>query len=309
MNTVVRVRHAIASAEDAGQRVDNFLFRELKGVPKGHVYRLLRTGQVRINGRRSKPTTRLGEGDDVRIPPVRSISAAPAPEAGDYSWLADCIIYEDDSLLVLNKPAGLAVHGGSGVKLGAIEALRALRPNARYLELVHRLDRDTSGCLMVAKRRSRLRAMHALLRTGQVEKCYLALLSGRLNDAQMVRAPLCKYHAPNGERRVRVDRSGKSAQTHFKPLSNYPDGTLVEVHIATGRTHQIRVHAIEIGHPVAGDNKYGVREVNRTWRNAGLKRMFLHAASLSFTAPWNDVPLVFNAPLDAPLREFLDGIA
>lgn len=303
------VRHAVANAEDEGQRVDNFLFRELKGVPKGHVYRLLRTGQVRVNGRRVKPTSRLAAGDDVRIPPVKQASAKPAAPTGqDLGWLANCIIYEDDSLLVLNKPAGLAVHGGSGLSLGAIEALRALRPQAPYLELVHRLDRETSGCLLIAKRRSRLRAMHELLRNGHVEKKYLALLSGHLNDAGSVTAALRKHQVAGGERRVHVDEGGKAAETRFKPLTMYGQGTLVEARILTGRTHQIRVHAAHLGHPVAGDDKYGEHETNRDWRRLGLKRMFLHAASISFTAPWNDVPLAFDAPLDSELRGVLDRL-
>ncbi|HET8552453.1 MAG TPA: RluA family pseudouridine synthase [Gammaproteobacteria bacterium] len=302
-------RHAVAGAEDAGQRIDNFLFRTLKGVPKGHVYRLLRTGQVRVNGRRVKPTRRLEDGDDIRIPPVQQASAQP-PARGiqDLSWLKDCIIYEDDSLLVLNKPAGLAVHGGSGLSLGAIEALRALRPQAPYLELVHRLDRDTSGCLLIAKRRSRLRAMHELLRNGEVEKKYLALLSGRLNDAGAVDVALRKHQIAGGERRVHVDETGKAAETHFKPLTIYEQGTLVEARISTGRTHQIRVHAAHLGHPVAGDDKYGEHETNREWRRLGLKRMFLHAASIGFTAPWNDVPLAFDAPLGEELKALLDRL-
>lgn len=302
-------RHAVADAEDAGQRVDNFLFRELKGVPKGHVYRLLRTGQVRVNGRRVKPTKRLEAGDDVRIPPVAVASPVRLVEGTqDLDWLADCIIYEDDSLLVLNKPAGLAVHGGSGLSLGAIEALRALRPNAPYLELVHRLDRDTSGCLLVAKRRSRLRAMHSLLREGQVEKKYLALLSGRMNDAVSVGAALRKHQIAGGERRVHVDEEGKAAESRFKPLTMYADATLVEVRILTGRTHQIRVHSAHLGHPVAGDDKYGERDINREWRKLGLKRMFLHAASIGFTAPWNEMPMAFDAPLDNELRSILDRL-
>ncbi|HET6724440.1 MAG TPA: RluA family pseudouridine synthase [Gammaproteobacteria bacterium] len=302
------VRHAVADAEDAGQRVDNFLFRELKGVPKGHVYRLLRTGQVRVNGRRVKPTNRLEAGDDVRIPPVAVAAEAKRPPEEGLEWLTERIVYEDDSLLALNKPAGMAVHGGSGLSHGVIEALRALRPKAPYLELVHRLDRDTSGCLLIAKRRSRLRAMHTLLREGQVEKKYLALLSGRQNDAVSVGAALRKHQIAGGERRVHVDEEGKAAESRFKPLTLYPDATLVEVRILTGRTHQIRVHAAHLGHPVAGDDKYGEREVNREWRKLGLRRMFLHAASIGFTAPWNDVPMAFDAPLDDELRSILDRL-
>jgi 23S rRNA pseudouridine955/2504/2580 synthase len=301
------VRHVEIAAGEAGQRIDNFLFRVLKGVPKGHIYRLLRTGQVRINGGRAKPTRRLAAGDDIRIPPIKRAAAKPraADGAHNLDWLVECIVYEDDGLLVLNKPAGLAVHGGSGLRLGAIEALRTLRPRAPYLELVHRLDRDTSGCLMIAKRRSRLRALHELLRTGQVDKKYLALLSGRANDAVTVDAPLKKHQSAGGERRVRVDDAGKASRTHFKPLARFSRATLVEVSIVTGRTHQIRVHAAHLGCPVAGDDKYGERETNRAWHDIGLKRMFLHAASIAFTAPWNDVPLAFNEPLDDELRAVL----
>ncbi len=300
------VRHTEIAADEDGQRIDNFLFRILKGVPKGHVYRLLRTGQVRINGRRARPTSRLAAGDDIRIPPVRRSSAKPGRAGADnLGWLAGRIVYEDEGLLVLNKPPGLAVHGGSGLSLGAIEALRALRPHAPYLELVHRLDRATSGCLMIAKRRSRLRALHELLRTGQVDKKYLALLSGRVNDAVTVNAPLKKHQIGAGERRVRVDDAGKPARTHFKPLARFSRATLVEARIATGRTHQIRIHASHLGYPIAGDDKYGERETNSAWREMGLSRMFLHAARIAFTAPWNDVPLAFNAPLDEELRAIL----
>lgn len=309
MQKTVTVRHAVANADDAGQRVDNFLKRELKGVPKGHIYRLLRTGQVRVNGGRIRPTHRLAAGDDVRIPPVKGKDTpVRAPHKEEVSWLADRIIYEDDSLLVLDKPAGLAVHGGSGVNIGAIEALRALRPKAPYFELVHRLDRQTSGCLLIAKRRDRLRALHQLLRKGEVEKKYLALLSGRLNDAGSVDAPLRQHRVAGGEKRIHVDETGKRAETWFKPLTIYADATLVEARIGTGRTHQIRVHAAHLGHPIAGDDKYAEHDVNREWRRFGLKRMFLHAASIGFTAPWNDVPLSFNAPLDGQLRAVLDRL-
>lgn len=304
------VRHAIVSSEDGGQRIDNFLFRELKGVPKGHVYRLLRTGQVRVNGGRAKPTQRLAPGDDIRIPPVEQPAAAPVrPGSRDRDRLAGRILYEDDGLLVLNKPAGMAVHGGSGLSYGVIEALRALKPEARSLELVHRLDRETSGCLLVATRRSRLRALHALLREGAVEKRYLALLSGQLvgGGRHEVSVALSK-HQVGGERRVRVDEEGKRATTTFNVLHRYQEGTLVEARIETGRTHQIRVHAAHLGHPLAGDDKYGGHDDNRRWRSLGLKRMFLHAASVAFTAPWNDEPMLFNAPLDEDLRGLLDRL-
>lgn len=303
-------RHAIVSSEDGGQRIDNFLFRELKGVPKGHVYRLLRTGQVRVNGGRAKPTQRLAPGDDIRIPPVEQPATAPVrPGSRDRDRLAGRILYEDDGLLVLNKPAGMAVHGGSGLSYGVIEALRALKPEARSLELVHRLDRETSGCLLIATRRSRLRALHALLREGAVEKRYLALLSGRLAGGRHeVNAGLLKHQAGGGERRVRIDEDGKAATTRLTVLERYRDATLVEAQIATGRTHQIRVHAAHLGYPLAGDEKYGEYDANRHWRALGLRRMFLHAASIAFTAPWNGEPRLFNAPLDDDLRAMLDRL-
>lgn len=307
----LRARHVRAGVEDDGQRIDNFLLRELKGVPKGHVYRLLRTGQVRVNGGRIKPTRRLAAGDDVRIPPVEREAAGTTPRPGDRDLgrLAASIVYEDEGLMVLNKPAGMAAHGGSGLSYGVIEALRALRPEAPYLELAHRLDRDTSGCLIVAKRRSRLRALHALLREGRVEKKYLALLTGRLAGGRReVAAALARTQVAGGERRVRVDAAGKPAVTHFAVLERYADATLVEARIETGRTHQIRVHAAHLGHPLAGDEKYGAHDANRAWRALGLRRMFLHAASIGFNAPWRDEPYLFGAPLPGELKSLLDEL-
>ncbi|WP_406672024.1 RluA family pseudouridine synthase, partial [Natronospira sp.] len=244
-----------AGEEDAGQRIDNYLRRVLKGVPKGLIYRLLRTGQVRVNRRRTKPHYRLEAGDSVRIPPVsgRSTRAGKVPERLQ-SRLGDRILYEDDRLIIINKPSGVPVHGGSGLHFGLIDALRQARPDARYLELAHRLDRETSGCLIIAKRRSTLRRLHAALRANRVEKRYLALVRGQWAKACTVDAPLARSHRDSGENRVFVSESGKPSRTDFRPLRHYPVAgqpgwTLVEARLHTGRTHQVRVHASSRGHP------------------------------------------------------------
>ncbi|MGA9855929.1 MAG: 23S rRNA pseudouridine(955/2504/2580) synthase RluC [Gammaproteobacteria bacterium] len=310
-NLIPKARRLAIDEEQAQQRLDNFLFRELKGVPKGHVYRLLRTGQVRVNGRRAKPDYRLASGDEVRIPPVRQAKTLPPARPGSrqLAVLQDAILFEDDQLLVINKPAGMAVHGGSGVSFGVIEALRNLRPEQRSLELVHRLDRDTSGCLVIAKKRSALRSLHAALREGMVEKHYLALLAGHwFGGEQRVQLALEKNVLQSGERRVRVAEAGKQAETLFKPLQVFKDATLVEVSIMTGRTHQIRVHAAHLMHPVAGDDKYGDRQANRIFRSLGLKRMFLHAHSLGFTHPLSGESMLVSAPLDDNLKIVLDRL-
>jgi 23S rRNA pseudouridine955/2504/2580 synthase len=306
-----KVRRLTVSEDDSGQRLDNFLFRHLKGVPKGHVYRLLRTGQVRINSRRCKPDYRLQAGDELRLPPVRQAEPVLLEQPRDWqrTALAAAILYEDAHLLVLDKPAGIAVHGGSGQSLGVIEALRMMRPDQPGLELVHRLDRETSGCLVIAKKRSALRALHAAIREGQMEKRYLALLAGRWEGGeQVVDVALEKNQLQGGERMVRVAAGGKPAESHFRPVSRFANATLVEVMIVTGRTHQIRVHAAHIGHPVAGDDKYGDREANKLFRGLGLKRMFLHAHSLNFTHPASGEPVAASAPLDDGLREVLDRL-
>ncbi len=307
-----RAAHVTVGPEDAGQRIDNFLLRHLKGVPRSHVYRLLRTGQVRVNKGRIKAQYRVEEGDVVRLPPVRTAAAAPSPAPGQdlVRKLDEWIVYEDADLLVIDKPAGLAVHGGSGVSYGLIEALRAARPDARFLELVHRLDRDTSGCVMIAKRRSMLRALHELMREGGIRKHYLALVVGEWQGgARKVQVALRKDLLKGGERHVKVDEDeGKRAISHFKPLQRFPDATLMEIGIVTGRTHQIRVHAAHLGHPVAGDDKYGDRDANRRLREQGLKRMFLHAASLGFERPGTGEPLAISAPLEPALRALLDTL-
>ncbi|MBV9621141.1 MAG: RluA family pseudouridine synthase [Gammaproteobacteria bacterium] len=304
------VKHVEVAAEDAGQRLDNFLHRHLAGVPRSRVYRVIRKGEVRVNGRRAGPETRLAEHDRVRIPPLRS---APAPEptvpgAGLLQRLAQAIVYEDERILVLDKPAGIAVHGGSGVSFGVIEGLRALRPG-EPLELAHRLDRDTSGCLLVARRSSVLRTLHALLREGAVEKRYLALLRGRWNlGTKRLDVPLRTDLRVGGERTVRAAAAGKAAVSRFRPVQFFGRlATLVEVSLETGRTHQIRVHAEHAGHPVAGDEKYGDAEFNRALAARGLARMFLHAHSLSFTWP-QGAPFSINTPLPAELAGVLDAI-
>lgn len=304
--------------ERAGQRLDNFLLGQLKGAPKSLIYKIVRSGQVRVNGGRAKAERRLEGGDEVRIPPVqlaaRGESAPPA--RGLVDALAQSIVFEDGRLLAINKPSGIASHGGSGVAHGVIETLRALRPD-ETLELVHRLDRDTSGLLVVAKRRSALRELQALMREGHaasgqgVEKRYLALLAGRMPDGTMsVDAPLHVHQRQGGERHVQVSEAGKPSLSHFKALERRRGQTYCEVRIETGRTHQIRVHAAHIGHPVIGDEKYGDAAVNKRLREqAGLKRLFLHAASLEFSLDEGRVPYVLNAPLAPELGEALDRLA
>ena len=302
------VRHLRVDAEAAGQRVDNFLLGQLKGVPRSLVYRLLRRGEVRVNKGRAKPHQRLAAGDEIRLPPVRT---AAATTVGDVpvrvmNDLAARILYEDDRVLVLDKPAGLAVHGGSGIAHGVIEALRAARPGAA-LELVHRLDRDTSGCLIIAKRRSALRFLHAQLRADQVYKRYQALLLGPLGGrVQRVELPLRKNLLQGGERMVRVDHAdGKPALTVFRRVAAYGGMTLVDVELHTGRTHQIRVHAAGIGAPVAGDDKYGRPEDRALARELGLNRLFLHAAELRFRPREDVAPVTVAAPLPAELAAVL----
>jgi 23S rRNA pseudouridine955/2504/2580 synthase len=298
-------------AEAAGQRIDNFLFSRLKGVPKSHVYRILRTGQVRVNGGRSKAQHRLSAGDVVRVPPVR-VTAEQEPQA-PAPWLRQRlesrVLYEDEDVLVVNKPPGMAVHGGSGLSFGVIEGLRAVRAQARFLELVHRLDRDTSGCLLIAKRRSMLRQLHEQFRGEGVDKTYLALFSGVwARRRQVVDAPLLKNVLQSGERMVKITAEGKAAVTEFRSLAPLSGATLVEAKPLTGRTHQIRVHARSLGHPLAGDARYGDPGVNQAFRRRGLKRLFLHAATLGFTHPRSGREIRVEAPLESDLADFLVAI-
>jgi 23S rRNA pseudouridine955/2504/2580 synthase len=299
--------------EAEGQRIDNFLMRTLKGVPKSHVYRILRSGEVRVNKGRVGPDERLVSGDVVRIPPVRT---AP-PRAESRSLVArpfkPTILYEDDAFLALDKPAGLAVHGGSGIALGLIEQLRAARPDARCLELVHRLDRETSGILLVAKRRTALTTLHAQLRNGEVEKRYLVLVQGPWRDAmRTVSVPLHKFSTREGERRVRVEEAGRAAATIFRRLKVWarrePPLALLEAELKTGRTHQIRVHLAHIQHPVAGDDKYGDFAWNRSLAKEGLKRMFLHAWRLKFRHPASGETVRIVSSVPPELSRFLTSL-
>ncbi|MBB4125049.1 23S rRNA pseudouridine955/2504/2580 synthase [Xanthomonas translucens] len=301
----------------AGQRVDNFLLGELKGAPRSLIYKLMRSGQVRVNGGRTKAERKLEAGDEVRIPPVKlhEEGEKTAPPDAFMARLEAAIVYEDARLLALNKPSGVASHGGSGISFGAIETLRALRPN-QTLELVHRLDRDTSGLLIVAKKRSALTEMQALMREDDrvegrgISKRYLTLLVGRMPDGVMsVDAPLHIGLRQGGERHVQVNPGGKASLSHFRVLERRGGHSYSEVRIETGRTHQIRVHAQHLGHPVAGDDKYGDPAVNKRLREQiGLKRLFLHAASLEFTLDGGKTPYLLNAPLADELAEALNRL-
>ena len=287
--------------ELAGQRIDNFLITALKGVPKTLVYRILRKGEVRVNKGRVKPEYKIQAGDIVRVPPVRLPERdEPAPVAqGLLQRLEAAIVYEDKALIVMNKPAGIAVHGGSGLSFGVIEALRQLRPDAKELELVHRLDRDTSGLLMIAKKRSMLRHLHAALRGDGVDKRYMALVRGHWPTAKkQVNAPLLKSNLRSGERMVEVNDEGKEALTLFRVLRRFGDfATIVEARPITGRTHQIRVHTLHAGHMIAGDNKYGDEDFSREIRELGGKRLFLHADALTVPLP-DGGELKLEAPVD-----------
>ena len=307
---MTRVRKVRIDAEAAGQRIDNFLRRELSGVPKGRLYRLLRRGEVRVNGGRIRAEYKLAEGDEVRLPPVRVQRESAAPGVALASRLVDRVLYEDKRLLVIDKPSGIAVHGGSGISHGVIELLRHARPELKDLSLVHRLDRETSGCLVLAKRRSALRELHAKFREGVVEKNYLALVVGdwQLGDI-LIDKPLLVQHRQGGERHVIVSDDGKPAQTRMALSRTFGKYSLLQCSPLTGRTHQIRVHAASVGHPLLGDERYGDAEENRRAKKLGLPRLFLHAQSIAFPDDsGND--LHFTAPLADDLERFLTvGIA
>lgn len=310
------VKQVVVAEDRDGQRLDNFLLGQLKGAPRSLIYKLVRSGQVRINGKRAKPDSRVSGGDEIRIPPVRLEEPGEQrpPPKSMLERLAASIVFEDRNLLALNKPSGIAAHGGSGISFGVIEGLRALRPG-EALELVHRLDRDTSGVLVIAKKRSALLELQALMREGEDEeapnKQYLTLLVGRMPQGTMtVEAPLLRSVLQGGERMVRVDPKGKPSTSHFKLIERRGGHSFCEVRIETGRTHQIRVHAAHLGHPVAGDEKYGEREANkRLAEQAGLKRLFLHAASMSFDLDQGRTPYLISAPLADDLRAVLDRLA
>jgi 23S rRNA pseudouridine955/2504/2580 synthase len=300
----------------AGQRLDNYLLRHLKGAPKSLIYRIIRSGEVRVNKGRADAADRLNLGDLVRIPPVKleKDPDAPKPAPAGAAKVAEGfpILFEDESLLALNKPAGVAVHGGSGLKYGVIEAMRLARPQAKFLELVHRLDRETSGVLLLAKKRQALVAMHELLREGKTDKRYSVLIKGRwpYEAKHHVRASLHKFVTAEGERRVTAtdDEDGQEAHTIFTLIKRYPEATLLEAQLKTGRTHQIRVHLASSGHPILGDDKYGDFDLNKRLAKEGLKRMFLHAARISFVHPATGERLRIEAPLPADCAKYLDSL-
>ncbi|MDA0680079.1 MAG: RluA family pseudouridine synthase [Proteobacteria bacterium] len=302
------VRKISVNEDFAGQRIDNFLRRELPGLPKSRLYRIIRRGEVRVNGGRVKAEYRLAVGDEVRIPPAR-VNDGPGDAApGQIASLESHIIFEDKRILVVNKPSGLAVHGGSGVSHGAIEILRASRPELTDLSLVHRLDRETSGCLVMAKRRSALRELHERFRQGTVEKNYLALVVGDWQFGEhLVDAPLHVEHRRNGERHVVVSGAGKPAQTLMTLSRTFGQYSLMQCQPRTGRTHQIRVHALHTGHPIAGDERYGDPEANASAKKLGLKRLFLHAQSIAFPDDSGN-ELHFTAPLPDELDRFLGKV-
>jgi 23S rRNA pseudouridine955/2504/2580 synthase len=306
-----KVRKVAVTAGDAGQRIDNFLLKRLPGVPRSHVYQLLRSGQVRVDGGRAKPERKLVLGEEVRIPPVRTAERGEPVRAPDavQNRLREAIVYEDADYLALCKPAGLAAHGGTGVAYGVIEAARGWGRHD-FLELAHRLDRDTSGVLLLAKSRPALLRAQAALREGLARKRYFALLVGRLQGgAREVDAALVKNRLGSGERFVEIDEDdGKPARSRFTPVTHYRDATLCEVEIFSGRTHQIRVHALALGHPVAGDRKYGTRQDQKALRDQGLRRMFLHAHFLELPAAGDFRKLTLSAPMTEELREFVERL-
>lgn len=303
MKDLSKVAALLVDADSDQQRIDNYLMRNCKGVPRSHIYRILRTGEVRVNSRRVDATYRVQVGDRVRVPPIRVAekpAGAPAPA------LTLPVIYEDAQFLAVDKPSGIAVHGGSGISFGVIERLRASRPDLSFLELVHRLDRETSGVLLLAKKRSALTALHAMLREGRTQKHYLVLVGGKWRDAKRtVDLPLHKYVNGAGERRVSVEGEGKQSITIFRKDRSVGPFTLLSAELRTGRTHQIRVHLAHLGFPVAGDDKYGDFEWNRELARQGLKRMFLHAAKLSFEHPVQGTRLVLESPLPEALGAFI----
>jgi 23S rRNA pseudouridine955/2504/2580 synthase len=293
-----KAKWLVVGEESEAQRIDNFLLRELKGVPKSHVYRVLRSGEVRVNSGRVKPDYRLRVGDRVRLPPIRTAQRPPPAKPLDLP-----IVFEDSSLLVIDKPSGVAVHGGSGVSYGVIESLRAARPLAKFLELAHRLDRDTSGLLLIAKKRSALVELHRMLRDGQVQKRYLAVVKGALAKKTLeLRESLHKYVTASGERRVSVHEDGMAAVTKVRKLKSNTEFSLLEVELLTGRTHQIRVHLAHAGYPIVGDDKYGDFALNRRLK----QRLLLHAAKLAFRHPTSGAPVKLESPLPPEMRAFVD---
>ena len=303
-----KVQFISIEEDEQSQRIDNYLIRVLKGVPKSKIYRILRKGEVRVNKKRVKPEYKLQANDQIRLPPIRLEAQAPADiKTERIEYLEHAIIYEDDRLIVLNKPSGIAVHGGSGLNFGVIEGLRVLRPNAPFLELVHRLDRETSGCLLIAKKRSALRHLHEQLRSNKVDKIYHALVKGYWPEKRhKVKAPLYKNTLQGGERMVQVNDLGKPSETRFRVLSQFTHSSLVEAKPITGRTHQIRVHCLHAGHPIACDSKYGDAEFDKHIKNLGCARLFLHAATIRFIHPKSEQQVAFSAPYDNKLHSLME---
>jgi 23S rRNA pseudouridine955/2504/2580 synthase len=297
-----------------GQRIDHFLNKVLKGVPKSHIYRILRSGEVRLNRRKVGPGARLAAGDELRIPPIRAEAPARSALSASHGPVATPpVLYEDDALIALDKPSGLAVHGGSGISHGVIERMRHARPDATFLELVHRLDRDTSGVLLLAKRRLALTGLHAQLRDGRIDKRYDVLVRGRWRDAlRTVDLALESFVTGDGERRVRVDRDGRVSRTIFRRVKVWPVAlppvTQLEAELETGRTHQIRVHLTHLGFPLAGDDKYGDFAWNKALAKQGLKRMFLHARQITFAHPIDGREIVVVSPLPRDLAQFVSRL-
>lgn len=312
-----RTNHAqvqlLTIAEDSeGQRIDNYLAKTLKGVPKSHIYRILRSGEVRLNGKRVDASDKVVLGDVVRIPPIRATiksNEAVTPTFGVAERFKEAILFEDEALLVLNKPAGMAVHGGSGISRGVIEQLRAERPKAKFLELVHRLDRETSGVLLVAKKRAALVALHDAIKFNKTDKRYLMLVKGLWTEkTKRVELPLHKFVLPNGERRVVVQADGQHSETYFTLRSTFANCSLLEARLVTGRTHQLRVQLAHLGFPILGDDRYGDFELNKKLQKAGLKRMFLHSCETRLKHPVSNQPLRLVAPLPDELKRYLDGL-
>jgi len=306
------VRKVVVDEDNHGQRVDNYLMAQIRDVPRSIIYRIIRKGEVRVNKGRVKPDTRLNTGDEVRIPPVtrKEKPAQVVPGSRVQGVMQDAVVFENDQMLVVNKPSGIAVHGGSGLDFGLIEVLRAARPEARFLELVHRLDRDTSGLVMVAKKRSALRYLQDELRHKRIRKHYHALVAGDWPGAvRKVSEPLLRFELGSGERRVRVDEAGKDSLTRFRVLDSFSGYTLVEASPVTGRTHQIRVHSAWAGHPIAGDDKYMDDVSLRAFRSAGGQRLMLHARALDFTLPSTGEPVHLEAPYDEAFSELMAKLA
>ena len=312
------VTQAIISEDEQGQRLDNFLLKVCKGVPKSHVYRIVRSGEIRVNSKRVDVSYRLQVGDVLRIPPIRIAQRVEEDIVAGAEFNAELpILYEDDALLAIDKPAGIAVHGGSGVSFGVIEALRRQRPQARFLELAHRLDRETSGLLLVGKKRSALIALHDMFRRGGMgesdkgaDKRYLLLVKGRWMDpVRNVKLPLLKYLIESGERRVRVSEEGKSSHTVFRLVARWQQFSLLEAELKSGRTHQIRVHCAHLGYPIAGDEKYGDFALNKALPREGLKRMFLHAWKMQFPHPISGEAMTLEAPVPEVLQAFIKKLS